>query len=254
MPPTRIASDIAIRRALPLRRSSICPASRPIRWRRARAKRTRRGLRDAVSSRVRECAGAGRRRCRACWPARTSRRSSPRSARRATAGSGDRLGPRRARDQDRPVAGPDRPDGARLRVGARDERRRRSSTTSRSRCRAATSEDVDAALGPGRFGMAEETGRALNARDQRRASRRARGSARRSAIACCAMAPPHAGAEHLLAAAARLGDPGDRARRHRHRHHPHAPGRVGRGARRGQPARLPLLRLERRAARAAACI
>ena len=32
----------------------------------------------------------------------------------------------------------------------------------------ATSEDVDEALGPGRFGMAEETGRLLNARDQRR--------------------------------------------------------------------------------------
>ncbi len=32
----------------------------------------------------------------------------------------------------------------------------------------ATSEDVDEALGPGRFGMAEETGTLLNKRDQRR--------------------------------------------------------------------------------------
>ena len=37
-----------------------------------------------------------------------------------------------------------------------------SSTTSSWRCRGATSEDVDEALGPGRFGMAEETGRLLN--------------------------------------------------------------------------------------------
>ena len=40
------------------------------------------------------------------------------------AGGRHHLGPRRARDQDRPVAGADRSDGARLRVGARDERRR----------------------------------------------------------------------------------------------------------------------------------
>ena len=39
----------------------------------------------------------------------------------------------------------------------------------------ATSEDVDEALGPGRFGMAEETGRLLNQRHQRRASRRGLG-------------------------------------------------------------------------------
>ena len=44
----------------------------------------------------------------------------------------------------------------------------------------ATSEDVDEALGPGRFGMAEETGRLLNARDQRRAWPTGSGSASRS--------------------------------------------------------------------------
>ena len=44
----------------------------------------------------------------------------------------------------------------------------------------ATSEDVDEALGPGRFGMAEETGTLLNARSTR-AWRRGSASVRRSA-------------------------------------------------------------------------
>ena len=86
-----------------------------------------------------------------------------RARRCATSGRGDRLGPRRARVEDRAVADPRRSDGARLRVGARDQRRRSSFTTSRSRSAGATSEDVDEALGPGRFGMAEETATLLNA-------------------------------------------------------------------------------------------
>ena len=43
-----------------------------------------------------------------------------------------------------------------------------------------TSEDVDEALGPGRFGMAEETGDAAECRDQRGRRRAAWDSARRS--------------------------------------------------------------------------
>ena len=46
---------------------------------------------------------------------------------------------------------------ARLRVGRRDERRRHHPRL-RDRASGATSEDVDAALAPGNFGMAEETG------------------------------------------------------------------------------------------------
>ena len=114
-----------------------------------------------------------------------------------------------------------------------------------------TSEDVDEALGPGRFGMAEETGRLLNARHQRR--RRARPGPRPGGRRVAR----RASARHRRRQRPRRGgaarDPGHRPRRHRHRHHPHASGRVRRRDRRGQPARLPLLRLERRAARAAAC-
>ena len=77
---------------------------------------------------------------------------------------------------------------------------------------------------------------------------RSRASGRRWPSTCAATAPPHAASERAgRGRAAR--DAGDGARRDRHRHHPHAPGRLGRGARRRQPARLPLLRVERRAAR-----
>ena len=92
-----------------------------------------------------------------------------------------------------------------------------------------TSEDVDATLGPGTFGMAEETGAQLNqairdgvasglglgqsvgkyldsAKPRVRADQRGR----------CRLAPE---------------DSGDGARRDRHRHHPHASAGVGRGDR-----------------------
>ena len=105
----------------------------------------------------------------------------------------------------------------------------------------ATSEDVDEALGPGRFGMAEETGTAAERARSTTASRRASVSGSPSRATSRRSQPPHASVS-VLAAAARLEMPGDGARRDRHRHHPHAPGRVGRRDRRRQPARLPLFR------------
>ena len=149
-------------------------------------------------------------------------------------------------------AGADRSDGARLRLGDRDQRRRRSSTTSRSRSSGATSEDVDEALGPGRFGMAEETGRLLNAAINDGVARAASASARRS-TAFLARTAAAVRARSVLAAARAARHSGDRARRDRHRHHPHAPGGVRRGARRGQPARLPLFRRRTSRGSSAAC-
>ena len=70
----------------------------------------------------------------------------------------------------------------------------------------ATSEDVDEALGPGRFGMAEETGRLLNAAIND-GVRRGKGIGRRSsATASPTLKPAHASVS-LLAAAARLEIP-----------------------------------------------
>ena len=66
-------------------------------------------------------------------------------------------------------------------------------------------------------------------------------------------AQPQFASRSMLAAAARLEIPVTVHVAHRHRHHSHASGRLGRGHRRGEPARLPLLRVVRRAARAAAC-
>jgi len=68
-----------------------------------------------------------------------------------------------------------------------------------------TSEDVDEALGPGRFGMAEETGRLLNAaiRDGVRA---AKGIGQSVGCLLQELAPPHASLS-LLCAATRLGIP-----------------------------------------------
>ena len=70
----------------------------------------------------------------------------------------------------------------------------------------ATSEDVDETLGPGRFGMAEETGPAAEPGDQRGRAAAGRGSARRWARTCVGAKAPHA---HLsvAATAARLGIP-----------------------------------------------
>jgi hypothetical protein len=69
----------------------------------------------------------------------------------------------------------------------------------------ATSEDVEEALGPGRFGMAEETGRLLNAFI---AEGVAAGEGLGQAVSArlLALSPPHAG-QSVLAAAARLGVP-----------------------------------------------
>jgi hypothetical protein len=68
-----------------------------------------------------------------------------------------------------------------------------------------TSEDVEEALGPGRFGMAEETGTQLNAAIVEGAAR-GMGLGQSVAAYLARIKPPHAGVS-LLAAAARLGIP-----------------------------------------------
>jgi hypothetical protein len=69
----------------------------------------------------------------------------------------------------------------------------------------ATSEDVDEALGPGRFGMAEETGRLLN-EVAHRASQDRRGLGQTLGAFLADLNPPHAGAS-LAVAAHRLAIP-----------------------------------------------
>ena len=69
----------------------------------------------------------------------------------------------------------------------------------------ATSEDVDEALGPGRFGMAEETGRLLN-EAVARAATDARGFGQAVGATLAAMKPPHARLS-IAAAADRLSIP-----------------------------------------------
>ena len=110
-----------------------------------------------------------------------------------------------------------------------------------------TSEDVDEALGPGRFGMAEETGTLLNGAINDGV---ARGLGLGQAVAAHLRqtAPAHEGLS-VLAAAARLEIPvtvhvaigTDIIHMHSRR--------LGRRARRRQPARFPLLRVERGEAR-----
>lgn len=69
----------------------------------------------------------------------------------------------------------------------------------------ATSEDVDEALGPGRFGMAEETAQQLNATIARAAETR-KGFGQAVGEHLAATRPPHAG-RSLIASAHRLGIP-----------------------------------------------
>src|SRR3954463_11605175 len=69
----------------------------------------------------------------------------------------------------------------------------------------ATSEDVEEALGPGRFGMAEETGRMLNAAINDGVAR-GQGLAQAVAVRLLEMEPSHASLS-ILAAAARLKIP-----------------------------------------------
>jgi hypothetical protein len=69
----------------------------------------------------------------------------------------------------------------------------------------ATSEDVDEALGPGRFGMADETGRLLN-EAIRAASAREQGLGQAVAAMLAALNPPHA-AVSIAVAAHRLSIP-----------------------------------------------
>jgi hypothetical protein len=68
-----------------------------------------------------------------------------------------------------------------------------------------TSEEVDEALGPGRFGMADETGRLLNAAITD-GVREGQGLGQAVGARLLAMAPPHASLS-IVAAAARLGVP-----------------------------------------------
>ena len=76
-----------------------------------------------------------------------------------------------------------------------------------------TSEDVDESLGPGRFGMADETGRLLNgAIAEGVAKGLGIGQAVGAYLGACA--PPFAHVS-IVAEAARLGDPCDGARRDR---------------------------------------
>ena len=111
----------------------------------------------------------------------------------------------------------------------------------------ATSEEVDEALGPGKFGMAEETGRLLNAAINDGVGR-GLGIGQAVGQYLLPTRPPHASLS-VVAAAARLDIPvtvhvaigTDIIHMH--------PDASGAAHRRGQPARLPLLRVERRAAR-----
>ncbi|MFN7918340.1 MAG: hypothetical protein U0Q55_23560 [Vicinamibacterales bacterium] len=108
----------------------------------------------------------------------------------------------------------------------------------------ATSEDVDQALGPGSFGMADETGRLLGGAISDGVSK---GFGLGQAVsATCAAREPRA--QSWLRQDCTSIPCGPRGARHRH--HPHASGSERRGARRRQPARLPLLRLQRGAPRA----
>ena len=147
------------------------------------------------------------------------------------------------------VAGADRSDGARLRLGDRDQRRRDHPRLRAGACRAARRRKSTRRSDPGRFGMAEETGRLLNAaiNDGVRARPRHRPGGRRVAARMARRRTRSLSIARrrrrgsAIPVTVHVGD--------RHRHHPHASRRVRRGARRGQPARLPVLRVERRAAR-----
>ena len=106
----------------------------------------------------------------------------------------------------------------------------------------ATSEEVDEALGPGRFGMADETGRLLNvAINDGVAAGLGIGQAGGRRLR--EMKPAHESLS-ILAAAAHL-DSGDRPRRHQARHRPCIRSRPAPPQARAACG-LPLLRLQRR--------
>ena len=224
--------------------TSICPASRtyPLASRKSKAHAS--DFAKVVSTRF-GSSGAGR------VAARDARGGGLQGGRRRDAGGArverrHRLGPRRARDQDRasrPCSSISMERGFVSAIAMNGAGIIHDFEVALS---GATSEDVDEALGPGRFGMAEETGTLLNAaiNEGVAAGKGHRPGGRRTPARDDAAAR---GAEPRRGGGAPRR-PGHRARRDRHRHHPHAPGRVRRGARRRQPARFPLLRLERRAA------
>ena len=226
-------------------RSSISPASRRIRWPRVRARRARRTSRGR--SRRAADSRSGSIGCPTCWPRRISRRSCRGCSGRSRQGGGiiwgfgahvikTGLSPILIDLMRRGFVSALATNGAgiihdfEIAIGG------------------ATSEDVDETLGPGRFGMAEETGRVLNDAIAQGVKRRPRHRARPSGAYLRGSSPAHVSSEHRRRRQ-RARHPADGARRDRHRHHPHASGGLGIGARRGEPARLSLLRVERGAPR-----
>ena len=214
------------RRAIRLRRVRSVGRARPIRWRRARARPARRISRRRSRP---AAAVAALRRLAARHPRRraTSRRSSRAMRARSATAAGIDLGTRRARDQDRSRAGPRRPDGARVRFGARDQRRRRHPRL-RARARRARRRRMSTKRSAPAASAWPRKRDAAERRDQRR--RRPRAGPRPGGRRLLApRQPPFARRERARGGGA-ARDSGHRACRDRHRHHPHAPGRVGRGA------------------------
>ena len=97
--------------------------------------------------------------------------------------------------------------------------------TSKSRSSGATSEDVDETLGPGRFGMAEETGTLLNAAINAGVTAGAGIGEAVATYLAAAAAAVRAPERHCGGRTA--GHPAHGPRGARHRHHPHAPGASG---------------------------
>ncbi len=103
----------------------------------------------------------------------------------------------------------------------------------------ATSEDVDESLGPGRFGMAEETGTLLN-QIAVAASGDGRGLGQAVGQFLSRAAPTARGQEPCRRRAS-TRRAADRARGGGDRHHPHAPAGLRRGDRRHEPQGFPVL-------------
>ena len=100
-----------------------------------------------------------------------------------------------------------------------------------------TSEDVAAGLADGTFGMAEETGRDMNAAIGA-AARQSHGMGEGLARHLAALQERPGDASSVLLACLRKDVPDHRARRHRRRDHPPAPRRRRRRARRHESSRL----------------
>ena len=225
-------------------KSSTCRASRPTRWRRARARRAwptspRRSspapaIAGLVDVAARDARGGG---------LQARRRGDPRRARRRRRGLWG-LGAHVIKTGLSPVLIDLMERGFVSALAT--ERRRRSSTTSRSRWPARPRRTSTRRSARAASAWPKKPAGMLNAAiNAGVAAGKGIGQAVGDQLLDDAAAARPASAWWLRRAARRAGH---RARGDRHRHHPHASRRVGRGARRGQPARLPLLRLQRRAA------